>query len=585
MTYRVNAGRLPRSHWTHDPEVGGGRIVGEGCHFVDSCALPGRRAAASAAQAVAVGGGSEPREDDVAALVRFADGSVATIVYAAFGDPSLPKERSRCSARRVPACSTTSGELTLHRSGHETVREERRDKGHAAELEAFAEACRSGRQPWPVADMAAVMRATFAIRDARARRPDAACADPARLAVLPPEVGRDPEPDGAFAHGLAARGHRVTVVCEQPNHPQGVFRPGYGAAPADAIDGARHTRAPAVGGGVAAQDDRPAARLLRHLRGRRALRRRRPGPPPRRRRSPRRRRCPACSPPRRRAARVARRPFVLDVRDLWPAAAEALGELSDPRLVALFERAERWLYRHVGRASRARRARSAPTSTACAGRPSRATCPTARSTRWSSCPDASRRTAPSRSATSATSGIAQGLHDRARRRAGAGGRPASASARRRRPAGRASCGEARRGVSWLTVEFRSRRCRSTRLGALLARLPRAARAARATTRCSADFVPSKLYDAHGRRPAAGGRRRAGEPAALVRETRRRRRRRRPRTAPRWRRPSPRSRADPAPRGALGCAGRAAARAQTAAPGGRRAASEAVLRRGRPRSTA
>ena len=39
ITYRVNAGRLPRSHWTHDPQVGGGRIVGEVCHFVDFAAF------------------------------------------------------------------------------------------------------------------------------------------------------------------------------------------------------------------------------------------------------------------------------------------------------------------------------------------------------------------------------------------------------------------------------------------------------------------------------------------------------------------------------------------------------------------
>ncbi len=62
ITYRVNAGRLPRSHWTHDPEVGGGRIVGEVCHFVDfAMFLTG--APPVAVDAAAIGGASEPRED------------------------------------------------------------------------------------------------------------------------------------------------------------------------------------------------------------------------------------------------------------------------------------------------------------------------------------------------------------------------------------------------------------------------------------------------------------------------------------------------------------------------------------------
>jgi predicted dehydrogenase len=145
--------------------VGGGRIVGEACHFVDLCAyLAG--AAPVEARAIAVAGGSEPREDDVAALLRFADGSIATLVYAALGDPSLPKERVEVLGEAGAGVLDDFSRLALHAGGRETVHEGRRDKGHEAELRAFALACREGRQPWPVADMAAVMRATFAVRDA-----------------------------------------------------------------------------------------------------------------------------------------------------------------------------------------------------------------------------------------------------------------------------------------------------------------------------------------------------------------------------------------------------------------------------------
>lgn len=165
ITYRINAGRVPRTHWTHDPRVGGGRIVGEMCHFVDLaaflCGSPPVEATAAA-----VGGGSEPRDDNVAATIRFADGSVASIVYAAFGDPSLPKERVEVLGEMGAGTMDDFRELCLHRSGKKETIRSKRDKGHTAEMEAFAQACRTGLQPWPVSDILAVMRATFDIRDA-----------------------------------------------------------------------------------------------------------------------------------------------------------------------------------------------------------------------------------------------------------------------------------------------------------------------------------------------------------------------------------------------------------------------------------
>ncbi len=164
VTYRVNAGRLPHSHWTHDPVQGGGRIVGEVCHFVDLCAFlcGGPPATASA---VAVGGGSEPREDNVLAALTFADGSVAQVVYTALGDPSLPKERVEVLGEAGAGVLDDFRELTLHRGGESVSTSGKRDKGHAAEMAAFLDGCRTGHQPWPVADMASVMRSTFAIRD------------------------------------------------------------------------------------------------------------------------------------------------------------------------------------------------------------------------------------------------------------------------------------------------------------------------------------------------------------------------------------------------------------------------------------
>ena len=161
-----------------------------------------------------------------------------------------------------------------------------------------------------------------------------------------PEVGATQNRLGAFVDGLAERGHRVTVVCEQPNHPAGVFQPGFGRRPLMTAheDGVKVHRV-----WVAASPVKTTARRLAFYAtfglgaGAAALAVRRPDV------------VFVSSPPLpgalavAAAARARRIPFVLDVRDLWPAAAEALGELSNRRVLAAFERAERWAYRSATR--------------------------------------------------------------------------------------------------------------------------------------------------------------------------------------------------------------------------------------------
>jgi predicted dehydrogenase len=170
VTYRVNAGRVPRDHWQHDPQVGGGRIVGEVCHFVDfACFLCGGVPVHVSAGAVA--GSSEPRDDTLAATLRFPDGSVAVIVYSALGDKGLHKERVEVLGEAGAAVLDDFRSLSVHRGGKTETSGGKQDKGHGAELATFVEACRSGRQPWPVEDMMGVMRATFAIRDAVSAAP------------------------------------------------------------------------------------------------------------------------------------------------------------------------------------------------------------------------------------------------------------------------------------------------------------------------------------------------------------------------------------------------------------------------------
>jgi glycosyltransferase involved in cell wall biosynthesis len=161
-----------------------------------------------------------------------------------------------------------------------------------------------------------------------------------------PEVGATQNRLGTFADGLVERGHTATVVCEQPNHPAGVFHAGFGRRP---LMSERRGALTVRRTWVAASPRKTTARRLAFYstfaggagaltlaaRGADVLF--------------------ASSPPlpgalaAAGAARARGLPFVLDVRDIWPAAAEALGELSNRRVLRMFERAERWLYRSAAR--------------------------------------------------------------------------------------------------------------------------------------------------------------------------------------------------------------------------------------------
>lgn len=146
--YRVNAGYIPLNHWVHDLEQGGGRIIGEGCHFIDFLAfLVGQPPIAVAGQALPDGG--RYREDNAVLTFTFADGSLGTLTYLANGDKSFPKERLEVFCGGKVAVLDDFRSLTTIANGKRQVIRSRlrQDKGHQAEWEAFAAALRSGGPP------------------------------------------------------------------------------------------------------------------------------------------------------------------------------------------------------------------------------------------------------------------------------------------------------------------------------------------------------------------------------------------------------------------------------------------------------
>jgi predicted dehydrogenase len=166
VTVRVNAGFLSREHWTQDPVQGGGRILGEACHFVDLLAY------LIDSPFVDVSAHSLPDKgrysgDNVCATFRFQDSSVAMLTYLANGDAGLAKERIEVSGAGRSAVLDDFREARLYTGGRSRrISAHGQDKGHHAELAAFVDVL-AGRPSaqWSFADSVASTLATIAVQE------------------------------------------------------------------------------------------------------------------------------------------------------------------------------------------------------------------------------------------------------------------------------------------------------------------------------------------------------------------------------------------------------------------------------------
>ena len=173
VTYRVNAGSLPPNHWTRVREEGGGRIIGEGCHFVDLTSfLVGGRVVEVQAHALPAGDGGSP--DTVQVNLRYDTGAVGHLLYVATGDPKQPKERVEAFGHGRSGVLDNFQRLELWRHGKPAVRKAGIgvDKGFGGELSAFLTACRdrTQRMPIPLDDLVNTTTATFAAERSIAER-------------------------------------------------------------------------------------------------------------------------------------------------------------------------------------------------------------------------------------------------------------------------------------------------------------------------------------------------------------------------------------------------------------------------------
>jgi predicted dehydrogenase/threonine dehydrogenase-like Zn-dependent dehydrogenase len=147
MHYRINAGYIAPDHWVNDPEQGGGRILGEVCHFVDFLSfLAGSTPVEVQTRSLANGG--RYSDDNVVVSLQYANGSVGTISYLANGDKLFSKERVEVFGGSAVAVLEDFRTLELVRHGKKQMLRSRlrQDKGHRGEWEAFAQAIRNGRE-------------------------------------------------------------------------------------------------------------------------------------------------------------------------------------------------------------------------------------------------------------------------------------------------------------------------------------------------------------------------------------------------------------------------------------------------------
>jgi polar amino acid transport system substrate-binding protein len=167
MLYRVNAGRIPREHWTQDAQEGGGRIIGEVCHFIDLMQYLTGAAPVSVYAAAVAGGGEAVSEDSVFITLQFSDGSNGVIAYLAEGDRSLPKEHVEIFGEGKAFVIEDFRSMKLYADGREkkeTLRQQ--DKGQAEETRvACAMVSEGNAAPISLPELEATTRATFRIMD------------------------------------------------------------------------------------------------------------------------------------------------------------------------------------------------------------------------------------------------------------------------------------------------------------------------------------------------------------------------------------------------------------------------------------
>jgi predicted dehydrogenase len=167
MTMTVNAGFIPSTHWIQDLEIGGGRIIGEICHFIDLLSFI-TASAVSSVQAITTKGYSGTDEDKVSILLKFQDGSIGSINYFTNGNKSYPKEKLEIfSEGKTIVLNNFKSVKSFGFGKLANFSLLKQDKGHKNEVRALVESLEKG-YPLPISfkEIVNITLSTFAVVDA-----------------------------------------------------------------------------------------------------------------------------------------------------------------------------------------------------------------------------------------------------------------------------------------------------------------------------------------------------------------------------------------------------------------------------------
>lgn len=146
MDFRINAGYVPKQHWTQDEQAGGGRIIGEVCHFVDLMLyLSNSRPKRVCASSIKTASRKWRADDNLAVNLEFENGSLGNIVYTAMGDEAMEKERLEVFAEGNAYLINDFKEALFYK-GARVKRVRRPGKGHRQEIDRFIDAVRNGKE-------------------------------------------------------------------------------------------------------------------------------------------------------------------------------------------------------------------------------------------------------------------------------------------------------------------------------------------------------------------------------------------------------------------------------------------------------
>ncbi|MGR3318995.1 MAG: bi-domain-containing oxidoreductase [Candidatus Anammoxibacter sp.] len=166
LNYRINAGFIPKDSWVHDTDEGGGRIIGEVCHFVDLLQfLTGSQPVKVFAELMS--NTNNYVNDNVNISLKFRDGSIGCVTYLSCGDKVFSKERLEVFGEGAVAVIDDFKSGYLVRNGKtKKIKARRNDKGHRNEIEEFVSAIREGKEcPVPFDESVMATRLTFKIME------------------------------------------------------------------------------------------------------------------------------------------------------------------------------------------------------------------------------------------------------------------------------------------------------------------------------------------------------------------------------------------------------------------------------------